>query len=307
MWHGRWVDGGGEEWLLEDLTGVNVLEGGKLLTNLGFMDLYHFPSEHDIDTSLPALVEGNLVGIAELEDLLVWGPVLDFGAGTGSSLELILSHEGLVVEGVEVAAFSLVWGEWRIVDHISGGVAPTVIVVLLNGFLGVKHVDVDSLGLVGFSQLWESLDKVWSVIETWGEDESLVAVLLTSAELDLVLVREEFGNLGSNVSSAPWINLGRNSSGLQLKWCNMLVADTEVSVWLNELRVAGDKGHLVINVIGLNKLGDCSSISSTNKNNIEFSLSSWHVWLLFSTSHASGWDGNEAGLHLSRGIGSGGN
>lgn len=41
----------------------------------------------------------------------------------------------------------------------------------------------------------------------------------------------------------------------------------------------------------------------TNKNDIEISLGSWHVWLSFTASHSSGLGGNEPdGLSLASGL-----
>jgi hypothetical protein len=48
------------------------------------------------------------ISVWELEDLLVWSPVLDLGIFSSSSLENILSQEMLVIEGVEICSFSLV-------------------------------------------------------------------------------------------------------------------------------------------------------------------------------------------------------
>ena len=112
VWHGSWVDASGAEWLLHDASIINVLEGGDLLSVGVLADLDHLPAEADIDTSLVALVKSNLVGVSELEDLLVWGEVLNSSVGSGSSLELILSQEGFVVKGVEVRSLSLVWELW---------------------------------------------------------------------------------------------------------------------------------------------------------------------------------------------------
>lgn len=81
MRNGCWVDASGEEWLLKDLTIVNVLEGSNFLSILVLADLDHFPAKADIDASFVALVKSNLVGIWELVDLLVWSKVLDSGIG----------------------------------------------------------------------------------------------------------------------------------------------------------------------------------------------------------------------------------
>lgn len=72
------------------------------------LDLKHLPAEHNIDSALVALIHGDLVGVGETVDLFVGGPVLDSSTGRGSSLELVLSHEMLVKESVEIGSLALV-------------------------------------------------------------------------------------------------------------------------------------------------------------------------------------------------------
>ncbi len=91
------VDHSGEEVLLDDLAGVDVAEGGNLLSVLVLRDLKHFPAEEDLNASLFALLEGDLVGVWELIDLLVGGPVLNLGVLGCASLEDVLSEEVLVI------------------------------------------------------------------------------------------------------------------------------------------------------------------------------------------------------------------
>ena len=133
-------------------------------------NLHHLPAEADIDASLVAFVKGDLVSISEFVDLLVWGEVLDSGVGSGSSLELILSHEGFVVQSVEIGSLSLVWELWRVADQVSVVVVPSVIVVSVNSLFVVEHMDENSLLFWGFLELWKSLDEIVSVIESWGKD-----------------------------------------------------------------------------------------------------------------------------------------
>ena len=179
VWNRSWVDASGHEWLLHDASIINVLEGSDLLSVLVLADLDHLPAEADIDASLVALVKSHLVGIWELVDLLVWSEVLDSSVGSRSSLKLILSQEGFVVQGVEIGTFSLVWELGGVADHIAVVVVPSVIVVSVNSDLVVEHVHEDVLLLWGLLELWESLDKIVSVIESWGKDQSLVGVFST--------------------------------------------------------------------------------------------------------------------------------
>ena len=201
VWDGSWVDAGRSEWLLHDASIIDVLESSDLLSNGVLVDLDHLPAEHDIDSSLVALIEGNLVGVTELIDLLVWSIELNSSAGSGSSLELILSQEGFVVKGVEIGSFSLIWELWGIADHIAVVVVPSVIVVSVNSQLVVEHVDENSLFFWSFLKFWKSLDEIVSVIESWGKNESLIGVFFSIRKNNLVLGWKIFHNLGTNVSS----------------------------------------------------------------------------------------------------------
>jgi len=201
VWDGSWVDASGREWLLHDASIINILEGGDLLSMGVLADLDHLPAEADIDASLVALVKSDLVGVWELVDLLIGGKVLDSSVGGGSSLELILSQEGFIVQGVEISSLSLVWELWRVADHVTVIVVPSVIVVSVNSQLVVEHVDENVLLLWGLLKFWKSLDEIVSVIESWGKDKSLVGVFPTVGKNNLVLGWKIFYDLGTNVSS----------------------------------------------------------------------------------------------------------
>ena len=51
------------------------------MVDLVEFNLEHLPSEHDIDTSLGALFEGDLVGVRERVDEFVRSPELKAGVG----------------------------------------------------------------------------------------------------------------------------------------------------------------------------------------------------------------------------------
>ena len=201
VWDGSWVDAGRSEWLLHDASIIDVLESSDLLSNGVLVDLDHLPAEADIDASLVALVEGNLVGVIELIDLLVWSIELNSSVGSGSSLELILSQEGFVVQGIEIRSLTLVWELGGIADHIAVVVVPSVIVVSVNSQLVVEHVDENTFLFWSFLKFWKSLDKIVSVIKSWGKNESLVSVFSSVGKDKLVLRWKIFHNLGSNIGS----------------------------------------------------------------------------------------------------------
>jgi hypothetical protein len=73
-----------ESWF-NNLSAVNILESGNLLTYFTVMNFQKFPSEHDFDSSLVAFFKSNFVSITKLEDFFVWSPVLDFRSKSMSS------------------------------------------------------------------------------------------------------------------------------------------------------------------------------------------------------------------------------
>lgn len=56
-----------------------------------FVDLGQFPAEHNFDSAFMAHVKSNLIGVRELEDLLVGGPVLYACIVSCCTNELVLS------------------------------------------------------------------------------------------------------------------------------------------------------------------------------------------------------------------------
>jgi hypothetical protein len=75
---GRGVHVSTLEILLDDLTGVYVLEHSDLGVGI-LTDAHELPSEENLDSTLVAFLKGDLVGVGELEDRLVRGPVLKSG------------------------------------------------------------------------------------------------------------------------------------------------------------------------------------------------------------------------------------
>lgn len=130
----RWVDVGANEVLLDRFTGVDVLEGCDL--GLGILtDAQELPSEMDLNAALGTLVKSNFVGVREGIDELVWCPVLDLGTGRCGAEQLVLADDGLVVEGVEVGTFALVWSKRRVGDHITATLHPSIIEVACQSIL----------------------------------------------------------------------------------------------------------------------------------------------------------------------------
>jgi hypothetical protein len=218
-----------EEVLLDNLSWVDVAEGCNLLTVLVLSDLNHFPSEEDFDSSLLALFKSNLVSIWELEDLLVGSPILNAGIFGCTSLKNILPKEVLVIESIEVRAFTLVWEGRRIADHVTVGMVPSMIIVVINSFLVINSMNEDVAQRI-ICKIREALNMFNFVLETSGQNESLVGVFSSVAELQLVVVGLELRNLSKSVHTRPGLDLGRNSCTLKFKFSNVTMSNTEV--WL---------------------------------------------------------------------------
>ena len=147
------------------------------MVDLVEFNLEHLPSEHDIDTSLGALLEGDFVGVRERVDEFVRSPELQAGVGRIPLDALVLAHEVLVVEGIEVGAFSLVWDGRRVANEVAVGVGITVVVVLGDGCLVVDRVNEHVGAVVHSGHLFETLDVARLVVETGSKHKRLVGEL----------------------------------------------------------------------------------------------------------------------------------
>jgi len=94
-------------------------------------------------------------------------------------VDLVLPEEGLVVQSIEITSLTLVWSLRRVAHEIAVVVVPAVLVVPVSSFLRVEHVKEHVVLLWAVSQIIESLDRLWSVVKTSCENQSLVGVLLT--------------------------------------------------------------------------------------------------------------------------------
>ena len=188
------IDAGDVERLLNDFLCVDILEHGNLLFVFIFLYLEHFPAEHDIDAALVALVKRNFVSISELVDFLVGGPELDSRVGSRTAKHFVLSHEVLIVKGVEVSSLAFVWELGGVADHVSVCVVPAVPEVAVNASLVVEHVNEYIIHFVTLFHILKTLDVLRGVVKSRGEDESLVGELLVVAEVDLVVLGVNLGD-----------------------------------------------------------------------------------------------------------------
>lgn len=218
------VNASREEVFLNGLTTVNVLEDGDLLVIFVLVHLDHFPSEHDIDTSLVALVKSNLVSVRESEDLLVRGPELDLCVLSSSANKFVLSHEVLIVESVEVTTFTLVWELRGIADHVTVGVVPSMVVVRVsNSLLEVESMKENSVLEWVLRKLSKSLDLIDVLIETSTKNKSFVVVFLTVLKMKLVVLRVELGDLVECINLGPTFDLSRHGGSFQVKISHVTV------------------------------------------------------------------------------------
>lgn len=120
-----------------------------------------------------------------------------------------------------------------------------MIVVTDNSSLGIDHMDENVLRFVGLSHFWKTLNMSFTVVETWSKNEALISVFFTIGKNQLVFVWKVLNNLGSNISSSVWLNLCRNGLRFKLKWSNVVMRDTQISLWKYEFTLIADEGHLV--------------------------------------------------------------
>lgn len=247
---GRRVDVSLEEVFLHDLTSVDVLESSDLLSVVGvFLDLEHFPSEHHFDSALMALVEGDLVSVGELVDLLVGGPVLDASVGRSATVERIKSLEMLVVGSVEVGTLALV-GELRgVADRVTIKVLPAGVVVLADSFLVVEDMDEDVVLFGALRELLETLNVIHRVVEAGSQNKRLVVEGLTVGELEAVGIRVDLGEPGTDFSLGPVVDLGSNGVGHQFLILDVAVNAREVDLGADVDGLFTDNGHLEVHAV----------------------------------------------------------
>ena len=135
------VDNTGLEILLKGFTGINISESDNFFSNFISMNLDHFPSKMNINTSLSAFIKSNIISIWELINFFIWSPELDSSILGSSSLELILSHKVLIVQGIEVSSFALVWQLGGVDEHVTIGMVPSMIIISLNSLLIINLVN----------------------------------------------------------------------------------------------------------------------------------------------------------------------
>jgi hypothetical protein len=121
------------------------------------VNLDHFPTEENLDSSFLALFKSNLIRIGELEDFLVRSPVLNTCILCSTTLKNVLANKMIVVECIEIRAFSFVWELWRIANHVSVSVVPSVVVVAVNTLFVVDGMN-EHVALRSVFELFQTFD-----------------------------------------------------------------------------------------------------------------------------------------------------
>ena len=189
----------------------------------------------------------------------------------------------LVVESIEVRSLTLVWESGGITDHVSVGVVPSVIIIVVNSLLMVYGVNED-IALRVVCKVLETLNVFDLVVETSSQNECLIGVLSAVAEFQLVAVGLELGDLCEGVHARPRLNLGGDGCTLELKLCDVTMGNTKVRLRQYKARTLSNEGHLVVNAVALQELYQSSRVHATYENNIEISVGCGHIRLLLGTT-----------------------
>lgn len=198
------------EVFLNNLTRVDILESSDLLPVVKLLDLHHFPAEHHFDSTLVALVESDLIGVAELVDLLVGSPVLNASVGSSTAVKSIESLEVLVVSSVEISTLTLVRELRGVANGVTIEVLPAGVVVLADSFLFIEDVSEDVVCFISISELSKTFNRFHRVIEAGGKNKGLVVESLTVGHLQRVGVTVDLGDFNASLNLGPLLNLGRD-------------------------------------------------------------------------------------------------
>ena len=188
-----------------------------------------------------------------------------------SSQLLVLSQPGFVVKSPEIISFTLVWSFWRIANHISTLMVPSVVVVSSNGLLVVHHMNVDVVFFWSSSHFWKSFNMVITVIESWSNDKSFVSVFLSICQNNFVLLWMIGSNSNSEINLGPFLNLTSNICRFGLIRRESMMSAWNILLRNNVFTLFGNNSHLVFVSLWarLNLFSDSSGISSTYNYELE--------------------------------------
>ena len=264
-WLTWWVEVSVIESWFNNLSAINILESGNLLTYFTVMNFQKFPTEHNFNSSLVAFFKSNFVGVTKFENFFIWSPVLNFRGKSMSSQLLILSQPWLVVKSPEIISFTLIWSLWRIANHISTLMVPSVVVVSSNGFLIVHHMNVDIILFWSSSHFWKSFNVMITVIKSWSHDKCLVSVFLSVSENNFVLLWVIRSNSNSEINLRPFLNLTSNIGRFSLIRRESVMSARNILLRDDVFTLFRNNSHFVFISLWhtLNLFSNGSGISST--------------------------------------------
>ena len=264
-WFTWWVKVSVVETWFDNFSTVNIFESGNLLTYFTIMDFQEFPTEHDLDSSFVAFIKSNFISITKFKDFFVWSPVLNLRGKSMSSLGLIHSQPWFIIESPEITSFTLVWSFWRIANHVSTLMVPSVVIVSSYSFFIVHHMNVNIVFFRSSSHFWESFNVMITVIKTWCKSKGFVSVFLSISEDNLVLFWMVSSNPNSKINFGPFLNLTSNICRFSLIRWETVMSARNVLLWNNVFTLFRNNSHFVMVSLwfNLHLLSKSSGISSS--------------------------------------------
>lgn len=158
----------------------------------------------------------------------------------------ILSQEWLIDKWVEVRSFSLVWSSWRVVEHVSGSMVPSMVVIFINSQFIVDLMNKNVFGFMRLSHFWETLNEWVTLFKTWSKNKSFIRVFSSVTKNNFIITWMIWSNSSTDITSGPVINLRRYSSWFKLEWRNVSMGNWIVCLWEDELSLFSNKSHLKV-------------------------------------------------------------
>ena len=169
---------------------------------------------------------------------------MDSSALSSDLLKLVKSHDVFIIEGIEIGSLAFVRELRCIADHISMGMEPSVVVVSLHkSGLVIDLMNEDSILPSVVFVLFQSLNKLSRVIESSIYNKSLISVLSSIAEFNLVFSWVKLVNIKTDIHSCGGFDLSRHGCGFQLEVSNLAIRDWEVMFRNDESGFVSDNGH----------------------------------------------------------------
>lgn len=140
---------------------------------------------------------------------------------------------------------------------------PSSIVISVKSLFLVYFMNEYSTSIFHF-KFFQTLNEFWFVIKTIGEDKSSISIFSTVFKNNFALIWKNFSH--SCVWMSSWWNvyLSANWSWLEFKLFHNSVVTEPIQVWINELLHVCDESHLLMNMVVLQELGQCSGVDTSD-------------------------------------------